>query len=79
MNEMAIEIQKVMNTLQDLNMKPTFDNVHIMSACMDVLATVRDKLMGIGQQQTVHTSPAPEPENEQIEESIEAEVEEINS
>jgi len=44
MKELAVEIQKVLNTLECLDIKPTYDNMNRLLGCMQVLASVRDKL-----------------------------------
>jgi len=44
MNEQAEKIQIVINTLQDLDIKSTFDNMNHLLACMKMLAEIRDEL-----------------------------------
>ena len=40
----AEEIQRVINTLEGLDIKPTYDNMNRLLGCMQVLAAVRDEL-----------------------------------
>lgn len=44
MNSDAERIQAVMDTLQQLDMKPSFDNMNKLLGCLQVLADVRDNL-----------------------------------
>lgn len=45
MQELANTIQKVINTLQDLDIKSTYDNMNRLLGCQETLANVRDRLM----------------------------------
>ena len=44
MTEQANRIQMVINTLQDLDIKSTFDNMNKLLGCQQTLADVRDEL-----------------------------------
>jgi len=44
MKELAIEIQKVMNTLEGLDIRSTYDNLNRLLGSLQVLASVRDAL-----------------------------------
>ena len=44
MNENANTVQQVINTLQDLDIKATYDNMNILMGCLQTLASIRDKL-----------------------------------
>lgn len=44
MSKNAEEIQKVINTLEGLDIKPTYENMNRLLGCMQVLANVRDDL-----------------------------------
>jgi len=44
MSKNAEAIQKVINTLEGLDIKPTYDNMNRLLGCMQVLANVRDNL-----------------------------------
>lgn len=44
MNETAREIQKIINTLQALNITATEDNMRKLLACLEHLAEIRDAL-----------------------------------
>lgn len=44
MKELAVEIQKVLNTLEGLDIRPTYDNMNRLLGCMQVLVNVRDEL-----------------------------------
>ena len=44
MNEKANTIQIVINTLQDLDIKSTFDNMNRLMGAMQTLAKLRDEL-----------------------------------
>jgi len=44
MSKNAEEIQKVINTLENLDIRPTYDNMNRLLGCMQVLAIVRDDL-----------------------------------
>ena len=46
MNEHAKTIQIVINTLQDLDIKSTFDNMNRLMGAMQTLAKLRDELNG---------------------------------
>lgn len=43
----AAKLQRVMNTLQDLDIKSTFDNMNKLLGCLQTLAEVRDSLSQI--------------------------------
>lgn len=45
MKELAETVQKVINTLQDLDIKSTYDNMNRLLGCQETLANVRDRLM----------------------------------
>lgn len=51
MNEMANKIQAVINTLQGLDIKSTFDNTSKLFGCYQVLAEVRDALNSMKEDQ----------------------------
>lgn len=42
--QLAAEIQKVINTLEMLDIKPTYDNMNKLLGSMQVLVVVRDEL-----------------------------------
>lgn len=44
MSKNAEEIQRVINTLEGLDIKPTYSNMNRLLGCMQVLASVRDEL-----------------------------------
>ena len=44
MRELANDIQRVINTLQDLDIKSTYDNMNRLLGCQELLAKIRDKL-----------------------------------
>lgn len=44
MNESANKIQMVINTLQDLDIKSTFDNMNHLMGAIQTLCQVRDEL-----------------------------------
>ena len=50
MTEQANRIQMVINTLQDLDIKSTFDNMNRLMGAMQELARIRDELNGPGGQ-----------------------------
>ena len=68
MNENANKIQMVLDTLQQIDIKATYDNCRYMLGCLDTLSSVRDSLVGI--------SPC-DPAQEVPEKKNEVEVEEI--
>ena len=44
MNDLSIKIQMAINTLQDLDIKSTFDNMNHIMGAIQTLAQVRDAL-----------------------------------
>ena len=44
MNELANKVNAVLNTLQELDIKPTYENMNKLFGCFHVLADVRDEL-----------------------------------
>lgn len=50
MNEHAEKIQIVIDTLQDLDIKSTFDNMNRLMGALTMLAKIRDELNGPGEQ-----------------------------
>ena len=44
MNELAQKIQMVINTIEDLDIKSTFDNMNKLLGSLQTLASVRDAL-----------------------------------
>lgn len=44
MKEFAEKIQAVINTLEGLDIKSTYDNMNKILGCMQVLAGIRDEL-----------------------------------
>lgn len=44
MEEMANKIQAVINTLSDLDIKSTYENMDRLLGCMRVLAVIRDEV-----------------------------------
>ena len=47
MNDLAEKIQVVMNTIQDLDIKPTFDNMNHLMGVLQALASIRDELKDV--------------------------------
>ena len=47
MNGLAEKIQVVMNTIQDLDIKSTFDNMNHLMGVLQTLASIRDELKDI--------------------------------
>ena len=47
MNELAEKIQVVMNTIQDLDIKSTFDNMNHLMGVLQTLASIRDELKDV--------------------------------
>ena len=47
MNDLAEKIQVVMNTIQDLDIKSTFDNMNHLMGVLQTLASIRDELKDI--------------------------------
>lgn len=47
MNELAEKIQVVMNTIQDLDIKSTFDNMNHLMGVLQALASIRDELKDV--------------------------------
>lgn len=47
MKEQAEKIQAVINTLETLDIKSTFDNTNKMLGCFQVLAEVRDAIKSV--------------------------------
>ena len=50
MKELAVKIQMVLNTLEELKMETTFDNVNRMMGIFVALREVRDGLKVIGEE-----------------------------
>ena len=50
MKELAVKIQMVLNTLEELKMETTFDNVNRMMGIFVALREVRDGLKAIGEE-----------------------------
>lgn len=48
MNEMADKIQMVMNTIEQMNITATYDNMNRLLGCLQALAGVRDNLRTLG-------------------------------
>ena len=44
MSELSVKVQMVINTLQDLDIKSTFDNMNHLMGAIQTLAQVRDAL-----------------------------------
>ena len=44
MNELANKVNAVLNTLQELDIKPTYDNLNKLFGCFHVLVDVRNEL-----------------------------------
>lgn len=53
MEDKAKTIQIVINTLQDLDIKSTFDNMNRLMGALQTLAKVRDELEQMGNAQVV--------------------------
>lgn len=71
MKELAIKIQQVMDTMQQFDMKPTYDNCNYMMGCLQALAEVRNALAG-GNAPAQEAKPATaEPEVEVPETEVE--------
>ena len=51
MKEQATKIQAVINTLESLDIKSTFDNTNKLLGCFQVLAEVRDELNSVKEEQ----------------------------
>ena len=49
MEKLANDIQRVINTLEGLDIKSTFDNMNRLLGSLQVLATVRDQLQEVEQ------------------------------
>ena len=47
MNGLAEKIQVVMNTIQDLDIKSTFDNMNHLMGVLQTLASIRDELKDV--------------------------------
>ena len=47
MNDLAEKIQVVMNTIQDLDIKSTFDNMIPLMGVLQTLASIRDVLKDV--------------------------------
>ena len=47
MNDLAEKIQVVMNTIQDLDIKSTFDNMNHLMGVLQTLASIRDELKDV--------------------------------
>lgn len=47
MNDLAEKIQVVMNTIQDLDIKSTFDNMNHLMGVLHTLASIRDELKDV--------------------------------
>lgn len=47
MNDLAEKIQVVMNTIQDLDIKSTFDNMNHLMGVLQALASIRDELKDV--------------------------------
>ena len=47
MNDLAEKIQIVMNTIQDLDIKSTFDNMNHLMGVLQALASIRDELKDV--------------------------------
>ena len=45
--EQAIKVQQVMDTIQQFEMKPTYDNCNHMLGCLQALAEIREYLMNV--------------------------------
>ena len=54
MNELANKIQVVITTLEDLDIKATYDNMNHMMGIYHTLADVRDKLNSMKQEEQEH-------------------------
>jgi hypothetical protein len=50
MNDQATKIQVVINTLQAMEIKATFDNMNHMMAVLKILAEVRDAIAAPGEE-----------------------------
>lgn len=57
MNENANKIQMVLDTLQQIDIKATYDNCRYMLGCLDTLSSVRDSLIGISPCDSVQEVP----------------------
>ena len=53
MNELANKIQIAINTIQDLEIKSTFDNMNHLMGAIQTLAIVRDELEKMANAQVV--------------------------
>ena len=47
MNDLAEKIQVVMNTIQALDIKSTFDNMNHLMGALQTLASIRDELKDV--------------------------------
>ena len=47
MNDLSEKIQVVMNTIQDLDIKATFDNMNHLMGALQTLAFIRDELKDV--------------------------------
>ena len=47
MNELANRIQMVINTIEQLDIKSTYDNMNRLLGCMQTLADIRDRLQEV--------------------------------
>ena len=52
MNEMADKIQLVMNTIEQMNITATYDNMNRLLGCLQTLAGIRDDLRNYGKDDT---------------------------
>lgn len=53
MNELANKIQIVINTIQDLDIKSTFDNMNHLMGALKTLAGIRDELKAMNSAEVV--------------------------
>lgn len=67
MRELAIKIQQVMDTIQQFDMKPTYDNCNHMLGCLQALADVRNALAGEDVPVQEQTPEEPEVEVPEVE------------
>ena len=53
MNELANKIQIAINTIQDLEIKSTFDNMNHLMGAIQILAAIRDELNKMNEAEVV--------------------------
>lgn len=73
MNDLAITVQKVINTIQGIEIRATEENLDRMLACIKTLGSVRDRMFAMNAEMERQNANA-EPEEENL---PEMEVQEI--